>query len=511
MSAMLALAARRAARGRPRGPGRLAGAARSRGGGGEGGEGAGGPALHFCVVGSGPAGFYTAERLAKAFGGRARIDVLDRLPTPFGLVRYGVAPDHAATKSVINQFTASALEAANRIRFFGNVEVGRDVRVEELDRMYSALVLACGCPGDKRLGLRGEGLEGVLSAREFVSWYNGVPDWEKAPPDLGDVTDVTVIGQGNVALDCARLLLKGPERLGGTDITQGALAALRGSAVRRVHLVGRRGPAQASFTGKELREILGLEGCAVHVKAEDLELSDLDRAELKRSRIRKRVARIFADRARAGNPPGAAKGLHLHFFRQPVRFLEGGGRVKGVEVEKTTLEGGGEGVARSACGTGEVEAIPAQLVLKSVGYEGTPLPGVPFDERTCTVPHALGRVDRPGRARTYAVGWQKRGPSGIIATNLHDAEETVASIVEDAAALRRLEGPGAGGAALTALLAGRGVQVVTFADWLRLDREEERRGAACGKPREKILDVATMLAIAADRQTPEGGGAGNTS
>ena len=401
MSAMLALAARRAARGRPRGPGRLAGAARSRGGGGGGGGGGGrgGPALHFCVVGSGPAGFYTAERLAKAFGGRARIDVLDRLPTPFGLVRYGVAPDHAATKSVINQFTASALEAANRIRFFGNVEVGRDVRVEELDRMYSALVLACGCPGDKRLGLRGEGLEGVLSAREFVSWYNGVPDWEKAPPDLGDVTDVAVIGQGNVALDCARLLLKGPERLGGTDITQGALAALRGSAVRRVHLVGRRGPAQASFTGKELREILGLEGCAVHVKAEDLELSDLDRAELKRSRIRKRVARIFADRARAGNPPGAAKGLHLHFFRQPVRFLGDGGRVTGVEVEKTTLEGGGGGWRARLVGRGR--SRPSRRSWSS-SQSGT-------RARLC-----LGCRSTSGRARcrTPSGGWTGRAAPG---------------------------------------------------------------------------------------------------
>eukprot|EP00884_Botryococcus_braunii_P002903 jgi/Botrbrau1/12613/Bobra.0169s0140.1 len=458
------------------------------------------PALRFCVVGSGPAGFYTASQLLKRYGDAAAVDIVDRLPTPFGLVRSGVAPDHPGTKNVINQFTEVGRDP--RVAFLGNVRLGRDVSLKELRSFYNAVILAYGAESDRRLGITGEGLRGVFSAREFVWWYNGHPDYVRLPIDLSQVRRVVVIGLGNVAVDCARILLQPPERLARTDITQAALSQLRNSAVQRVDLVGRRGPVQASFTAKELREIINMEGLRVVVPPESLALSPGDQAELKASRRAKRVYELLSSAAADSQPQlEGQRELHIDFLRSPLEVIDDGtGSAAGVRLAVNRLEpaeGTGSGPQR-AVPTGETEELPAELVLKSIGYAGLPVEGLAFDEKRGVAHHKDGHVLQPDNRPEeglYVCGWLKRGPTGIIGTNLVDAEETVEAIVRDTETLPNPTAALAGSQGLRRLLASRGVQVVGFPQWLELDKLEVERGAALGKPREKLVDVVQMLSV----------------
>ncbi|KAG2439802.1 hypothetical protein HYH02_010437 [Chlamydomonas schloesseri] len=500
--------------------------------------------LHVCVVGSGPAGFYTVDRLLKKYGGKVHVSILDRLPTPFGLVRSGVAPDHQDTKNVINQF--GALAGDPRVSFFGNVHVGRDVALEELRRLHHAVVLAYGAESDRKLGVPGEEGPGVLSAREFVWWYNGHPDARHLPIDLSKVHSVAICGIGNVALDCARALLAPPARYQPTDMAAHALAELGGgggggggagrSGVRQVHLVARRGPVQAACTPKELKELLTECGVAARTSAPDqLEVSAADAAEMKATRLKRRVhelvSKAVADGAKEA-AGGGAKELFFDFYRNPVEVLRDGasGAVTGLKVERTVVQaGGGGGGAPVAVGSGQFEVIPCQLVLKSIGYKGLPMEGVAFDGRRGVIPNVAGRVLKaapdakaaassssspppaaaPAAAAAavdsgmYVVGWLKRGPTGIIGTNLVDAEETAGALMADAPALLAAgaaAGAGAGApqglAGLSGLIKQRRLRAVEWGAWRALDAAEVDAGKAEGRVREKVTEVADMLRIA---------------
>ncbi|XP_039115613.1 NADPH:adrenodoxin oxidoreductase, mitochondrial isoform X2 [Dioscorea cayenensis subsp. rotundata] len=462
--------------------------------------------FNVCVVGSGPAGFYTAE---KVFTGMkaAKVDIIDRLPTPFGLVRSGVAPDHPETKIVVNQF--SRVAGNERCSFFGNVSLGsHGVSLSELRQLYDVVVLAYGAESDRSLGVPGEDLGGVYSAREFVWWYNGHPDCKAMPIDLKSTDAAVVLGQGNVALDVARILLRPTAELAATDIADHALAALQESTIRKVYLVGRRGPAQAACTAKELREILGIKDLYVHIQESDLVKSQTDEMELENSRIRKRVFELFAKRA-ASHRSNAIKGqreLHFIFFRKPDRFLpsDSGLHVSGVRLEKTSLKENGESGRQVAVGTGQFDDLKCGMVLKSIGYKSVPVDGLPFDMHQGIVPNIRGRVVNgapPEHAAVehglYVVGWLKRGPTGIIATNLYCAEETVESILEDEKkGLLISDSQKLGRQGLLQILENKGVNYVPFSGWQKIDSEEKLRGQLKGKPRDKITDWEELLRVA---------------
>ncbi|KAL5670190.1 hypothetical protein ACJX0J_022411, partial [Zea mays] len=338
---------------------------------------------------------------------------------------------------VVNQF--SRVAANGRCSFFGNVTLGRDISLLELGKTYHAVVLAYGAESDRSLGIPGEDLKGIHSAREFVWWYNGHPDMCDFCPDLKNTESAVVLGQGNVALDVARILLRCKAELATTDITDYALDALRGSTIRKVYLVGRRGPVQAACTAKELREILGLKNVRICIKAADLVTTPADEEEMRNSRIQRRVYELLSKTAHGGNNYNGQKELHFVFFRKPIRFIpaENGSTVGAVQLEKTVLKGDEVTGKQVAAGTGEFEDLKCGLVLKSIGYKSLPVQGLPFDKNRGVVPNLRGRVlSSESEIATverglYVVGWLKRGPTGIVATNLHCAEETVASILED--------------------------------------------------------------------------------
>ncbi|GAU23850.1 hypothetical protein TSUD_380120 [Trifolium subterraneum] len=459
--------------------------------------------LRVCVVGSGPAGCYTAEKMLKARE-QAQVDIIDRLPTPFGLVRSGVAPDHPETKIVVNQFSRVAQH--ERCSFFGNVTLGSSVSLAELRGLYHVVVLAYGAESDKNLGIPGENLKGVLSAREFVWWYNGHPDGQNLDPDLKSTDTAVILGQGNVALDVARILLRPTLELASTDIASHALATLEESSIRVVYLVGRRGPAQAACTAKELREVLGIQNLDISIQESDLLLTPADEEELKSNRIHRRIFELLS-KAATSRPRHAGlnqRRLHFVFFRKPDCFQESKdntGHVSGVRFEKTVLKGVGPG-NQIAVGTGEFEDIKCGIVLKSIGYKSVPVDGLPFDHKKGIVPNDKGRVlsDTSDTAALeeglYVCGWLKRGPTGIVATNLYCAEETVSSILEDLengvlissrAALK----PGRNG--LLKLLHDRNVRIVSFNDWEKIDSEERRLGSLRNKPREKLATWNELL------------------
>ncbi|XP_031488736.1 NADPH:adrenodoxin oxidoreductase, mitochondrial isoform X1 [Nymphaea colorata] len=459
--------------------------------------------LHVCVVGSGPAGFYTAEKMLKSHKG-AEVDIIDRLPTPFGLVRSGVAPDHPETKIVINQFSRVAVD--QRCSFFGNVTLGASISLSELRELYHVVVLAYGAESDRVLGVPGEDLAGIYSAREFVWWYNGHPDCNTLSPDLRTTDTAIVLGQGNVALDVARVLLRDSAALATTDIAEHALVALAESSIRKVYLVGRRGPAQAACTAKELREILGIKNLHVHIQEADLKLSYLDEEELKNSRIQKRVYELFCKGASQHlNTTSCQRELHFVFFRKPDSFLQSDteGRVSGVHLEKTVLKETGTG-KQSAFGSGQFEDLQAGLVLKSIGYKSLSIDGLPFDSHRGIVPNIRGRVLRDGsephllEKGLYVAGWLKRGPTGIIATNLYCSEETVYSISEDIEQGKFTETADMrlGRAGLVQLLENRGITYVTFSDWEKIDCIERAAGNRKNKPREKIASWGELLRAA---------------
>lgn len=445
------------------------------------------------IVGSGPAGFYAADQLLQRLGGAVRVDIYEKLPTPFGLVRSGVAPDHPDTKSCVHKFASVAQD--ERVRFFGNVLVGRELPLKALQECYHALVLAYGAEDDRRLGVSGEHLAGVHAAREFVWWYNGHTDFRHLPIRLDAGEDVTIFGQGNVAVDCARVLLKPWQSLQNTDIARHALEELQESRVSRVHLVGRRGPAHASFTPKELRELLQLDGVSVHIRQEDLQLTPVDEAILRSNRIRRRAYETLVKLAqeRSGRDLESAKQLHIRFYRSPTAFAGSEGRVQEVHTEINAVHGD----PPRAVGTGAHETMPCALALRSIGYVARPLDGVPFDLRRGVVPNEHGRVvlesvPVPG---LYVCGWLRRGASGIIGTNLTDAQEVASCLAQDFVD-GRLPIPLSESDVVPTMLRSHGVRAVDFSGWQRIDVEEQHRGRTRGKPREKLVDVDEMLHVA---------------
>ena len=443
------------------------------------------------VIGSGPSGMYAADALVGQDAIPVSIDIIDKLPSPFGLVRYGVAPDHLSIRSVRD--TLDKVLDHPGVRFLGNVEVGRDLTLEQLREFYDAIVLTYGASRDRALGIPGEQLPGSIAATDFVNWYTGHPDTD--PGDfvafLESCTSVAVIGVGNVAVDVTRVLSKAPGEIEHTDMPEHVFAALRRSAVRDVHLVGRRGPAQATWTTKELRELGELEETQV-LLAEGGGIDDAASqsaiAEDKAVARNVKVIEEWAERA----DDGRERRIHLHFRCRPVEIL-GTDRVEGLVVETTVLDESGQ-----ASGTGETHVIPVDGVIRSVGYRGTALEGIPFDDRRNVIPNRDGRVldgdvPLPG---VYVAGWIKRGPTGIIGTNKKDAVQTVACLLEDAADPAAWTATAPGPEAVDAALAGGAV--VGTDGWRRIDAAERALGATRGRDRTTIHAREDLLASAGD-------------
>ncbi len=445
--------------------------------------------LRVAVVGSGPAAFYAAGALLTSEDPVVEVDMLERLPTPWGLVRLGVAPDHPQLKTVSRAFEKIA--ARPGFRFLGNVEVGRDVTHDEIASLYDAVIYAVGSQTDRRLGIPGEDLPGSWAATELVAWYNGHPDYQHLAFDLSHERAV-VIGNGNVALDVARMLALTPEELGPTDTTDAAIEAIVSSGIREIVVVGRRGPVQAAWTSTELGELGDLGGADVLVDPAELELDPASETELEgASNVVQRnveILREFSGRTPSGKP----RSVRLRFRASPVAIL-GDERVEGVELVRNRLEPDERGSVR-AVATDEREVLPCGIVFRSVGYRGTGVPDVPFDERSGTIPNAEGRV--LGQSGTpieglYCAGWIKRGPTGVIGTNKKDAAETVELLLEDARAGRL---PERDGRTLEELLAGRGVEVVMYSGWEAIDAVERARGEPHGRPRVKLASWDELLA-----------------
>ena len=423
---------------------------------------------HFAVVGSGPAGFYTAEALEKAYGDQARIDILDRYPVPYGLIRFGVAPDHQSLKAVCKRYDKVAESAG--VDFIGNVTVGRDVSVDELLEFYDAVILAVGSPHSRKLGIPGEDLPGVIGSADFVGWYNGHPDYVDLAPPLGG-THAAVIGNGNVALDCARILSKTRTEFEGSDIVGHALEALDKSVIRTIMILGRRGPHQIAMTPKELGELGHLEAASPIVDIADFPPVEADDALEPGQRKSITILREFAA---TPADPAKPKRMVFDFFAKPLR-IEGDGKAEKIVVERTELDENG-----AARGTGETYDVPASLIVTSIGYTSAPIDGVPYDERGGKFLNDGGRIGD----RLYAVGWARRGPSGTIGTNRPDGYE-VADLV--AAAMppgSPSDRPGAEG--LKRLLEGRGVMLTDYDDWRKIE-ETEVANARPGSPREKFV------------------------
>jgi len=427
---------------------------------------------HFAIVGSGPAGFYTAEALEKAYGEQARIDILDRYPVPYGLIRFGVAPDHQSLKAVSKRYDKVA-DAAG-VDFIGNVAVGTDVSVDELLELYDALVLATGAPHDRKLGIPGEELAGVVGSAEFVGWYNGHPEFTDLDPFLGG-SDAVVVGNGNVALDCARILSKTRHEFEGSDIVGHALDALDRSAIRTITILGRRGPHQIAMTPKELGELGHLEAAVPVVDLADFAPAEADEALEPGLRKSVSLLRGFADL-----PKDKAKRMVFDFFAKPVR-IEGDGRVEKLVVERTELDE--KGAAR---GTGETYGVPASLVITAIGYSTSPIAGVPFEGGKFV--NDGGRIAE----RLYAVGWARRGPSGTIGTNRPDGYEVADQIV--AAMPPETSGEREGAEGLKRLLASRGVMPTDYDDWRKIEETEVSR-ARPGSPREKFVRHQEWLQV----------------
>jgi ferredoxin/flavodoxin---NADP+ reductase len=441
--------------------------------------------LRVAVVGSGPSGVYTAQSLVQP-DPDVLVDVLDRLPCPYGLVRYGVAPDHEKIKSL--QQNLRAVLEHERVRFLGGVPVGVDgVPTVRLRELYHAVVYCVGAAADRRLGIPGEELPGSWSATEFVSWYSAHPDAVPAP-FLHGVDSAVVVGMGNVAVDVTRILARGAAELSPTDMPQAALAALAASGVSEIHMVGRRGPSQARFTTKELRELGTLPDAEVVVDEAELALDPAYRDPSGLPAAQRRNVEVL--RGWAASPArGARRRIRLRFFLRPVELRAVGGRLGVARFERTAPDGRG-----GVTGTGRYEDVPAQLVLRSVGYRGTPLEGLPFDAGHGTVPHLAGRVVRDGEVSSgeYVAGWIKRGPTGVIGTNRPCAKETATSLLADAAALVRRRLPGDP----LALLRAAGAEPVEWAGWLAIERAEAALGASLGRGVVKLPDWSSLRAAA---------------
>lgn len=444
------------------------------------------------VVGSGPAAFYTAEALFKADPNGVAVDLFDRLPVPFGLVRGGVAPDHQNIKGVVKVYNKIA--ATPGFRFLGNVRIGRDLGVDDLTAHYHQIVYAFGCESDQKLGVPGEELAGVYAATDFVGWYNGHPDHRQHRFDLARAKSVALVGNGNVAMDVARILLASPDELAKTDIAEHALATLRQSQVREVVLLGRRGPAQAAFSPKEIEEIAELPDVDVVVTERDGHVDALSAAWLEREGARSQQRNVEFLRERVGHGEGTrAKKLRCRFLVGPTLLLGENGNLRAVRVQHMQLVADADGTPRPKA-TGTTEDLRVDLLFKAIGYRGIPCPGVPFDDKKGIVPNVDGRVVEQvgGAVRTghFVAGWCKRGPTGLIGTNSLDAKATVEAMKADRAAGRLLTPSQRD---VTELLRARGLDPVSWADWQRLDAYEVEAGQKVGKLRSKLITVDEMM------------------
>ena len=431
---------------------------------------------HFAIIGSGPAGFYTAEALAKAYGGEARIDIIDRYPVPYGLIRFGVAPDHQSLKAVSKRYDQVA--EGEHVSFVGNVTIGRDVSADELRGLYDAVILAIGAPHDRKLGIPGEELPGVVGSAEFVGWYNGHPDFADLDPPLKG-THAAVIGNGNVALDCARILSKSRHEFEGSDIVGHALELLDGSAIHTVTVLGRRGPHQISMTPKELAELGHLEVATPMVDKADFPPVEADEILDPGHRKSITILREFA----ASGPNGAKpRRIVFDFFAKPIR-IEGDGKAERLVVERTLLDESG-----AAKGTGETYEVPAGLIVTSIGYQTPRIEGVPYDERGGKFANDGGKIGDG----LYAVGWARRGPTGTIGTNRPDGYEVAEQIA--AVMAPGSDGGKAGKAGLIGLLEQRGIAATNFDDWRSIEAAEVA-AARPGAPREKLVRHADWLKV----------------
>ncbi|MDK3257188.1 NADP oxidoreductase [Blastococcus capsensis] len=443
--------------------------------------------LRVAVVGAGPAGIFAADALTRQSAVPVAVDLVDRLPTPFGLVRHGIAPDHPKMRAIRDTLHRSLDHPL--VRFVGNVEVGTDITLAELREHVDAVIYTYGAALDRHLGIEGEELPGSLAATDVVAWYCGHPDADRGTVEaaLAGVRSAVVIGVGNVALDVGRILARTAEELEPTDMPQHVIDALAAAPVEEVTVLGRRGPAQATFTTQELRELGELAAATVLVDAADLELDPDAEARAAADRNAARNLAVLREYATHTPEPGRAR-LRLRFYSRPVRLL-GTDRVTGVEVERTAVDGDGR-----AIGTGEFEVLPADLVVRSVGYRGSPLPGLPVDERSGTVPNEEGRVLREGRPSPgeYVAGWIKRGPSGVVGHNKHDARETVAALLADAAeGSLRVHGERDD---LVHTLRARGAEPVLLEDWRAIDTAEQALGASRGRARTTLHEREALMA-----------------
>ena len=430
---------------------------------------------HIAIVGSGPAGYYTAEAATKQWGEEVRIDVFDSLPVPYGLIRTGVAPDHQSIKAVSRRYEQTAL--SENVRFVGNITVGKDIFIAELQGLYDAVVLATGAPHDRPLGIEGQELGNVFGSAAFVGWYNGHPQFAALNPDLSG-RHAVVIGMGNVALDVARILSKTEAEFAGSDIVSHALAALKSSNIDTITILGRRGPHQIMMTPKELGELMDLERASPHVAPSDLPPVEDD--AILEPGLRKSVTHL---RNFAGIPENIHGekpiAIEFDFFANPRALTGDDGRVRTVEVDRTRVEAG------RAVNTGDSYSISADIVISCIGYRSSPIDGVPFDERAGRFANDEGRI-LPG---LYCVGWAKRGPTGTIGTNRPDGYGVVEKIAEDIGSGARKRGR----AGFDELVIARGLDVVTFHDWKKIE-EAENAAARDGAPREKFVDIASMIA-----------------
>jgi len=447
-------------------------------------------AKRVAIVGSGPAAFYSAMELLRHDDPMVSVDMLERLPTPYGLVRGGVAPDHEKIKSVTKIFERAA--GHPRFRFFGNVEFGKDIQRLDLLQRYHAVIYAFGSRTDRHLNIIGETLQGSHAATEFVGWYNGHPDYRHHQFDLTSKR-VAIIGMGNVAIDCARILCQDPENLAKTDIAQHALEALRQSEVEEVFLIGRRGPVQAAFTPAEVRELLHLPKVDAVMRASDLELDEHSKEELSKAsrntKLNMEILQQIHDQGDRGNP----RKLHLCFLISPTK-IEGSERVKGLELVHNEIVKEG-GVLRAKA-TDEVMHLNVDMVFRSIGYMGEAIPGLPFDDRRGTLPNDQGQLlDGVGGKllnQEYTAGWIKRGPSGVIGTNKQDATETVSRLKKNWQTSPTPQ-PKLVQHDLQDLLEEKQIQFVSFEGWKKLDKIEIEQGQQNGKSRHKICEVPEML------------------
>ena len=449
---------------------------------------------HVAIVGSGPSGFFAAASLLKAADESkdagdfaARVDMLEMLPTPWGLVRSGVAPDHPKIKSISKQFEKTAEDP--RFRFFGNVIVGEHVEAAELTERYDAVIYAVGAQSDRSLNIPGEDLSGSVAAVDFVGWYNAHPNFEQISPDLSGRRAV-VIGNGNVALDVARILITDPDELARTDIADHALESLRPCGVEEVVIIGRRGPLQTAFKTLELRELADLENVDVVVDPSDFEgITDDDAAAV--GKVCKQNIKVLRDYATREPRPGHRR-MVFRFLTSPIE-IKGDGKVEQIVLGRNELVTDESGRV-AAKDTGEREELPVQLVVRSVGYRGIPTPGLPFDDKSATIPNTSGRIE--GSRNEYVVGWIKRGPTGVIGTNKKDSQETVDTLIADLTGATELaDFPDDHADKLAEWLASRQPKLVTSAHWKLIDEHERSAGEPHGRPRVKLPSVAKLLHI----------------